>query len=356
MIHFTEADWERIERDWAAWWAHELERPLFWITETVPTEDLPTLQHFHSNYPLDMPADDVIDIVDQHMDATRWHGDAMPKWWPNFGPGIQAGFTGAKVNSVPETVWFTPDELLPIGELDLDYEADNVWWERVQNLTRAAVERWGGLVQVGHTDLGGNLDILASFRETQNLLYDLMDAPDEVERLVGEITALWLRYYDELDAIIRPTCRGTSNWDSIWSSGTNYMLQCDFSYMISPEMFERFVMPDLAACCAHLDHGFFHQDGPGQIVHTDLLISLKDLDGIQWQPGAGQPLSGQGWLEHLKHIKDGGKLMQLYVDAEGTLTIAKEIGARGIMFHLAEPMDAETADAFIKEVCAASID
>ncbi len=356
MIHFTEADWERVERDWAAWWAHELERPLFWIAERVPTEDLPPLQHFHSNYPLEMPAEDVIDIVDQHMDAVRWYGDAMPKWWPNFGPGIQAGFTGAKVNSVPETVWFTPGELLPIGELDFDYDADNVWWERVQDLTRAAVEQWGGMVQIGHTDLGGNLDILASFRETQNLLYELMDAPDEVERLVSEITALWLRYYDELDAIIRPACRGTSNWDSIWSSGTNYMLQCDFSYMISPEMFERFVMPDLAACCAHLDHSFFHQDGPGELVHTDLLISLKDLDGIQWQPGAGHPLSGQGWLEHLKHIKDGGKLMQLYVNAEGTLTIAKEIGARGIMFHLMESMDAETADAFMKEVCAASID
>jgi hypothetical protein len=27
-IRFTEEDWERIERDWNAWWAGELDRPL----------------------------------------------------------------------------------------------------------------------------------------------------------------------------------------------------------------------------------------------------------------------------------------------------------------------------------------
>ncbi len=45
------------------------------------------------------------------------------------------------------------------------------------------------------------------------------------------------------------------------------MLQCDFAYMISPQMFERFVLPDLTACCEALEHGFYHLDGKGQIRH-----------------------------------------------------------------------------------------
>ena len=38
----------------------------------------------------------------------------------------------------------------------------SAWWQRVRDLTRRAVERWGHSVAVGHTDLGGNLDIQAA--------------------------------------------------------------------------------------------------------------------------------------------------------------------------------------------------
>ncbi len=33
-LRFTEGDWERIERDWKAWWAHELDRALIMIEST----------------------------------------------------------------------------------------------------------------------------------------------------------------------------------------------------------------------------------------------------------------------------------------------------------------------------------
>ena len=110
-------------------------------------------------------------------------------------------------------------------------------------MTSALVERFGSNLVVSHTDLGGNLDILASFRGTQDLLFDLVDCPEEVDRLTRAITELWLRYYDEQHALMLPACRGTSSWAPIWSQGKTYMLQSDFAYMISPAMFERFVFP-----------------------------------------------------------------------------------------------------------------
>jgi len=59
-------------------------------------------------------------------------------------------------------------------------DARNPWWQRVQAVTQAAVQRWGRQMSVGFTDLGGNLDILASLRGTELLLLDLHDAPSEV--------------------------------------------------------------------------------------------------------------------------------------------------------------------------------
>ncbi len=352
-LHFTEQDWERVERDWTAWWAGELDRPLVMIESLEPPSDviLPEAPSFTSNLPLEMPADEVIDRYQAHLEAKRFYGDAFPKWWPNFGPGIVAGFLGARVHPVPETVWFDPAEQVSISDLHLAYDPDNVWWRRVQELTRLAVERWGSNVAVAHTDLGGNLDILASLRTTQQLLLDLYDAPDEVARLVGEITRLWIRYYDELYEIIRAAGRGTTPWAAIWSPGRCYMLQCDFSYMISPEMFERFVLPDLAACCDTLDHGFYHLDGEGEIPHLDMLLSLERLRGVQWIPGDGAP-PPEKWLPLLKRIRDGGKLCQLYVSPQGARTIVRELGGQGFALAIQQQMSQAEAEDFLRVLAA----
>ena len=129
------------------------------------------------------------------------------------------------------------------------------------------------------------------------------------------------------------------------------MLQSDFAYMISPEMFERFVLPDLTACCEYLDHGFYHLDGKGQIPHLDLLLSIERLWGIQWIPGDGQPPPDQ-WLSLLKRIRDGGKLCQVFVSPEGARHIVKNLGGRGFLLVVLNPgpdfRDPERAEAFLK--------
>jgi 5-methyltetrahydrofolate--homocysteine methyltransferase len=164
----------------------------------------------------------------------------------------------------------------------------------------------------------------------------VVDQPEEVARLAAQITRLWIRYYAELDAIIRPACRGTSCWTPIWSTGKTYMLQCDFSYMISPRMFERYVVPDLTACCEYLDHGFYHLDGKGEIPHLNLLLGIQRLRGIQWIPGDGQPPPDQ-WLPLLKRIRDGGKLCQVFVTPQGALHIARNLGGKGFLFVIQNP-------------------
>jgi hypothetical protein len=331
-LNFTEEDWARVERDTLAWWNHDLDRPLVYLS--VPGMPGKRAWSYQSNYPLDLPADDVVDCYAPALAAAHYYADAFPWFWINFGPGIVAGFLGAQVNSVTdpsETVWFNPLQSRPIADLSLAYEPQNPWWQRVKDITRAFSERYAGMLQVTHTDMGGNLDILASFLTTGQLLLDVLEQPDEVLRLVHQITGLWMRYYEELDAIIRPTaCRGTSSWTPIWSPGKTYMLQCDFAYMISPKMFARYVVPDLTACCANLDHGFYHLDGKGQIPHLKHLLSIERLRGIQWIPGDGQPSPDQ-WLDLLQQIRSGGKLCQVFVSPEGARRIVKNLGGKGFL-------------------------
>jgi 5-methyltetrahydrofolate--homocysteine methyltransferase len=350
-LEFAADDWFRVEQAWIAWWARDLKRPLIVIEGLTPGASISITNVHHlgvpaAHLPLEQPAGEVLDYYQESLKAKRFYGDACPKWWPNFGPGIVAGFLGAQVKSTPETVWFEPAHHMNIQDLQLVHAADNVWWQRVQELTRLAVDRWGDQVCVAHTDLGGNLDILASLLGTERLLFALHDHPNKVKHLIGELTTVWLGYHDDLYNIIRKGERGTTPWATIWSPGRCYMLQCDFAAMISPRMFERYALPDLAACCQALDHSFYHMDGKGQIPHLDLLLTLDGLDGIQWIPGAGEP-PPEEWIPLLRRIRDGEKLCQLYVSPEGARTIAQELGGQGFCFYIDQAMSQAEAESFL---------
>jgi hypothetical protein len=343
-LRFPESRWEAVEHNWAAWWAGELERPLVVLECAEP--DAEQTPHYAStfltNYALEMPADDLLDLFVPRLEATHYVGDAFPRFWPNLGPGIVAAFAGAQVHPAPDTTWFSPGRSGPISALHVACDPRNVWWRRVLDITQTAVERWGRQLAVGLTDLGGNLDIVASLRGTERLLFDLCDAPEEVDRLVAETTRTWLGCYNELAALIRSRPgsrpgRGFTCWGPCWSPGRGYMLQSDLAYMISPRMFERFVLPDLAACCEALDYAFYHLDGKGQIAHLDHVLSLARLRGIQWVPGDGTP-PPERWLPLLQRIRDGGKLCQVYVSAQGALTIARELGGQGFLFVINETL------------------
>jgi hypothetical protein len=350
-LHFTEEDWARLAQNWRAWWAGELARPLVIIEGWAPPggEAPPPLRHFVTQFGLETTLDDILDFYQARLEAKRFYGDAWPKWWPNFGPGIAAGFLGARVNSREDTVWFEPAQRGALNALRITVDPDNTWWQRVRLLTRAAVARWGNQVSVGHTDIGGSLDILTGLHTTQQLALELYDAPDQVLSLTAAITQAWLYYYDELCAIIKPAGRGFTPWASIWSSQRTYMLQCDFAYMISPQMFARFVLPDLATCCERLDHAFYHLDGKGQLRHLDMLLALERLRGIQWIPGEGQP-PPEAWLPVLQRIRDAGKLCQLYVSPEGAQTIVRELGGRGFALHIDGYLTEEEANALLHDL------
>jgi hypothetical protein len=330
---FTESDWLRIEHDWRAWWDGELERPLVTIVTRDPGTYPGPGDDFLTRFPLNQPAPEIIDYFQKRLETVHYYGDAYPKWWVNFGAGIVAAFLGAGVEYSTGTTWFHPLPVDSLADIRLAYDADNVWWRRVQEMTCAAADRWAGQVVIGYTDLGGNMDILASLRGTQNLLFDCVESPDMVSELIDQITALWLRYFDAVEALMPPAQRGRAAWAPPWSPARGYMLQSDFSYMISPAMFERFVLPDLVTCCDALDYPFYHMDGRGQLVHLDMLLSIEKLRGIQWQPGDGQPLADQ-WLGILRRIREAGKLCQVFVTLDGALTITRELGGKGFLFDI----------------------
>jgi 5-methyltetrahydrofolate--homocysteine methyltransferase len=314
-IDFHPDRWDRIREIYTQWWAGDLDRPVVPVElsgrdagRTKPHAPLLTQATCTD---LGVPAKELVDAIDYDLSTRVYLGDAFPRVnLDAFGPGVLAAILGAQLDNSTGQVWFHPTEDKSAAELQFEYGPENVWLRRIEEICATAAQRWQGRVLVGMTDLGGNLDILSAFLPGDRLLLELYDAPDEVKRLTWQAHEVWHRVYRQLNDAMQAGSTGYTDWASIYSDVPCYMLQCDFSYMISPQMFDEFAKPELVATCGRLPRAFYHLDGPGQLSHLDSLLAIDDLDGVQWVPGAGNPGCSE-WPEVYHTIHAAGRKIQV---------------------------------------------
>ena len=335
-IHFSQENWAQVKANYAAWWAGTLDRHLMRITVTdaypathTPRAPILTQANAHD---FRYSPEELIEALDVQMGQYAFYGDAFPfVSFDRFGPGVLSAFCGARLDNSSGTIWFFPDAERELDQIHVVYNPENQWVRRIKDIYRAGIRKWGNMVVLGMPDLGGVLDVAATFRGTENLLLDLYDDPDEVLRLCAEIEVAWYEAYADFSSILRDAGIGFSYWSSIYSDEPSYILQCDFAYMISPEMFRKFVMPTLRRDCKKITNTIYHLDGIGQLAHLDDLLTIDELNAVQWIYGDGQ-LSGRHWMDVYKKIDRAGKRFQMIGDMEDFEAIAPNF-QRGIYFN-----------------------
>ena len=340
---------EIVER-YRVFWAHEdTDRPIFNMT----------VGNANASWDYDAPQNprerwENLEARDKWsrfaMENTTYYGEAIATDWVNFGPGALAAMVGS--NYVPDenTIWFGKgDYYLKTWDNidDLRLQKDARMYNLVLDMTRMLIDRNDGSYTVGISDLGGNLDILASLRGTLELLVDLYDYPDIVLHATEVIDKAWMEYYSLLRNLIKESGQsGHTTWLGPWCETSYYPLQCDFAYMISPKDFEKFVMPSMVRTTGFLDHSIFHLDGQGQIAHLDQLLSLPKLDGIQWVPGDGSPPVWEDqWFPMYKKIQDANKCLVLhgFDTADKVEKVVKTLSPKGLWLGI-WPKTKEEAD------------
>ncbi|NLE76589.1 MAG: hypothetical protein GX605_07540 [Chloroflexi bacterium] len=290
---------------------------------------------------------------------THFVGESYPRMRVYLGPGVLSAVLGCPLKLEEFTSWQDPI-LTDWRQADqLQWDEQNRWWQLVLRLTETAVADSGGDYVVGITDLGGAGDLLANLRGTGPLLTDLYDHPEAVLALEGRICDWWLAAYERLYRLTAPLEVGSSSWLLAWHHGRTYPVQCDFSAMISPKMFERFFLPTVLRQAAALDRCIYHLDGPDAVRHLDLLLGCPEIQAIQWVPGAGAGPMVQ-WVPLLRRIQAGKKALHITAGAwevaellenlrpEGLMieTVAADLGQANALLRLAEQAAARQAQQF----------
>lgn len=286
-------NWCNTEKAFTAWWNRsKINRPLMRIISkrNQPIEELEIINQPQSPFDQHLNVDYHVKSARNYCKTHKFMAEAFPTIDINIGPGSMATYLGSEPVFAWDTIWYE-ESIHDWSKFEgLKYDEDNRWWKLHRELVANACQMAGGDIPVTIPDIIENIDIVSAFRGPQNMCYDLMDEYDAVKKCLKDVDDLYFKYYD----VFYESTKLADNSSfytafSIWGPGKVAKVQCDFSAMMSPGMFEDLVIPSLQRQCSNLDHSIYHLDGPDAIKHLDALMKIEKLDGLQWTCGAGKP-------------------------------------------------------------------
>ena len=339
------------------WWRGEdLGRPVVFLSAPreeplEPVDDIPPPPGWTTDYSVS-DFDYRVHLAKVACARTVYMGEAVPCVVPELGPNTLSLYLGARAIDGVNTVWFEPWIDDPDAVDDLPFDKDNFYWRFTLRLLREQKRVCGGKTLFQFPDLIEGLDTLSGLRGTEPLLMDLIERPDWVKKMLGIIERRYFEAYNALYDEMKDERGGSHYW--MWAPGKVAKLQCDFSAMISPEMFAEFMMPTLRHMTERLDYSIYHWDGPGALAHHDHLLSLERLDTLQWTPGAGvEPTPDPRWWPIYHKTLDAGKNVLIGgTTKEELIALKKEFGRKLNRFVLG--MRVETVEEGEKMLALAS--
>ena len=246
--------------------------------------------------------------------------DAFPYVDLNLGPGSMACYLCCEPGFSFDTIWYNEANVQRLSDLEgVGFERSTHWWYDHLSIIQRAVQLAKGDFPICIPDIQENLDIVYAVKD---------------ENGDSAFTAF-----------------------SIWGRGKTAKLQCDFSALISVEIFDEFVLPALRRQCESLDNTMYHLDGVGAIRHLDSVLSIPALNALQWTPGAGQEDGGaERWFPLYDKVRDAGKSLWIQIydgDIDEWIRRSKNViqryGVRGIYFVYGET-DEKSAKKLIHEL------
>jgi len=336
-------DFEEVKEAYKYFWAGaDWKRPLVWAKVLKPVgqhleKKISTLADYRYYRAINRRWDEQCALIDTWLENTFFLGEDIPYFIPDFGPDQFAAYLGAPMHfseSSSNTSWVEPI-VRDWADFEVKLEETNAVWKGVRDYAAHIAKHAAGRYLVGIGDFHSNLDAASGLRGAQNLCLDLIDCPDEVERCMLKIRALYAPVYNAIyQAAGMNAATGSLGWGPFWCEDKFAVIQCDFSYMIGSGDFRRFVMPAIEEEAAFLDHSMYHLDGCGALTHLDDVLSIKDIDVLQWVAGSGQKPMWQ-WTEILKKGLAAGKALHIYdITPEQVKLVHRELKSRRCLYQI----------------------
>lgn len=327
----TKPDMADAARRWQAYLAGDIiDRPIVQVTAPRYGQGIPAPSYRMRAF---ADIDSVIDLALVRAEMTYWGGEAIPSFFPSIGPDEIAVFCGAELrwgDDSGDTNWSAPCVSDWESVLPLRLREDNPLWQHVLALYRRAAERMVGKMLLMPLDLHTNMDLLAALRGPQQLCLDTLDQPEMIDRAMMSARSVFAPLWNAIVEAGRMNERGYPHGH--FSMEGSAVLQCDFSAMIGPSMFRRWVMPALEEEAEIVRHAYYHWDGPDAIKHINDLVASKGLFTLAYVVGDGRGRHTD-YLDLHKKVQAGGKATAIYGSPDELKMIHRELRPEKVIYQ-----------------------
>ncbi|OPZ23797.1 MAG: hypothetical protein BWZ02_03088 [Lentisphaerae bacterium ADurb.BinA184] len=329
-------DWPETQRRLTALWHGErLDRPCINLRAPQPLDE---------PLPVPPPANDEArwldpgHVIPSALNAVRgtwWGGETIPGYhlmanWVNC--------LGGTPRFSPETIWFETRPVAFTQPSPFRHDPDNPWTRKYLNLIAALCQAAGrdDFFVAAAAGLPAN-DLLSMVMGTEAFLFALNDHPDWMREAILAGARDRLALVTAL-AEFKRRCghaltNGMTGWMPFWAPEPVSGFQSDVSCMLSPAMFDRFVVPEMELASAAGGAIWYHLDGGDALQHLPRLLSLPFLRVLQYTPAPCEPPNGPAHVEMYKRAQAAGKIVHIELPPPNIEPLVRELDPARLMLQ-----------------------
>ena len=276
-----------------------------------------------------------------YLKTGSFYGDTVPDMSSYLGPGSLCTFIGAQPLYSNKTIWYkegctTSDEVLENCKNFLNSNQKELpWYDWSLRATEYYKDKSEEEYMASMPDLQQNLDIVAAVMGADRMFIEIMDYPGKIHELLDSLYYVWEKAFNAHWDIIKSEDEYSAYTHyNIVGKGRTSILQSDISCMMSEDMFNEFELPYLRKQCRILDNVIYHLDGPGAVRHLDSILSIDEINAVQWVPGAGSPGNAdECWYHLYDKIVQKGKGLYVFLWPDEIDTFIEKYGKGRILIR-----------------------
>lgn len=243
---------------------------------------------------------------------TWWGGEAIPSYL------LQAAWVlclGGNPIFTPETIWYEKRSVNFMEESPFRMSKDDYWVMRYEKALFALADLagWDDFLVGSPGSLPAN-DLLSMQMGTENYLLALLDEPVWMAKALNDGAQNLLTVRRELQIKLQRKHAywyGNAGWMPFWAPEPYISTQSDVSCLLSPELFDQFVLPEIDLYGQLYGALWYHLDGHDAAQHLPRLLTLPYLRVIQYVPTPSEPPNGINHLDLYKAIQKAGKIVHI---------------------------------------------
>jgi hypothetical protein len=247
------------------------------------------------------------DYLRMYRDSERIDHDMVYVAEPYTGlPWIEAMLGAdvyATVNSFIATV--TKKD---IHNVDFSSVVNKAWYDKYMEFIEMLSNMDEVTIPVGQPIIRGPSDVVGSLIGQDNLVFCMYDDPKRCSELLHQVASFHLSLTKDTYKIVQEYHGGYGiGYYSIWCPGKCFWFQDDLNALLSPQLYETFVLEPHTVLASSYDYTLFHLH-PASFYVIDYLIEIDGLGVIEINKDFGGP-SVEAMLPVLQKVQQKKNLV-----------------------------------------------